>query len=92
MYALRQDYQSKEGAGSYEDYFLTSMDLFSQLVKIPSDLMMVGLLNAVCEMWTDLAVIDGKIDTIINVTTACLKRSSALKNDLVTSLRYDNTL
>ena len=90
VYALRKVYRARTGNLSFQEILSASLNLFSKLVTVPSDRMMVGMLNAVCHMWVGLAVVDENTHNILNATTACLKKKTSLTNDLVTSLRYLN--
>ena len=86
LYALRRVYNTEGGQGSREDYISKSMALFSTLITSPPRSVMVGVVNAVCEMMTKIVAEEG-LKTVLNVTTACLAQGEALKKDFATSLR-----
>ena len=87
LLALKKVYHTKECNLTFPEYFSASSNLFDRLISLPTESMMPGLYNVACEMWDGLAAIMENIDTIVNVTTACLSKKSFLDNTLLFKLR-----
>ena len=87
LQAQRKVYRTEEGTLTYPEYFSASNTLFTHLISLPTESMMPGLYNVACEMWDGLAAIMENIDTIVNVTTACLSKKSFLDNTLLFRFR-----
>ena len=88
---MEKCYAAGNGSPTYPEYLSTSMELFAQLTTIPMERMMAGLFNHVCAMWIGLAASTEDNETVVKVTTACLKKKASLTHDLIFSLRWGNS-
>ena len=84
LFALNRVHNTEGGA--HEDYVSKSLSLFTTLITSPPRMVMVGVVNAVCEMMAKIVADEG-IKTVLGVTRACLGQGRALKKDFATSLR-----
>ena len=85
--ALRNAYALGEGTLAYPEYLAATKNLYYRITALPMEKLMVGLLNHACELWLGLATSTQDTKTILEVTTACLEKTSSLGNDLIFNLR-----
>merc|ERR1711892_1528093 len=88
--ALRNANAQGEGTLAYPEYLSESMNLYSRITALPMLKITPGLSNYACELWFGLASSTTDTQTIVNVTSACLKRD--LGNDLIFSLRASQAI